>query len=121
MLEEIVVRERELASLTERLLAATPDSIHARVEETRRFVEEGISNLKELLNENAPLAKAELHRHLNSVVMIPSNHGKEWHYIAEGDWDLLGGDSSLASKRQRLNWRLEMVAGVGFEPTTSGL
>ena len=121
MLEEIAIRERELASLTDRLLAATPDSIHARVEETRRFVKEGISNLRELLNENAPLAKAELHRHLDSVVMTPSNHGKEWHYIAEGDWDLLGVDSSLASKRQPLNWRLEMVAGVGFEPTTSGL
>ena len=121
MLEQVSARERELASLTDRLLAASPDSIHARVEDTRRFVEEGISNLRELLNENAPLAKVELHRHLDSIVMTPSNHGKEWHYVAEGDWDLLGVDSSLASKRQPFNWRLEMVAGVGFEPTTSGL
>jgi len=23
--------------------------------------------------------------------MLPSNDSKGWHYVAEGDWDLLGG------------------------------
>ena len=26
----------------------------------------------------------------NEVRMFPSSEGKNWHYVAEGDWDLLG-------------------------------
>ncbi len=121
MLEQISIREREVSAITDRLLAATPNSMHARVEEVRRLMEEGILNLRNLLNENAPLAKAELHRHLDEIRMSPTNEGEGWHYVAEGDWDLLGTDSNLASRRQCLDWRLRMVAGVGFEPTASGL
>jgi hypothetical protein len=58
------------------------------------------------------LAKAELHRHLDEVRMAPSNEGKDWCYVATGDWDLLGVDSKLDSGRQSSDWRLEMVAGV---------
>jgi vacuolar-type H+-ATPase subunit I/STV1 len=121
MLEQIAAREREVAVITDRLLAASPGSIQMRVEEVRSFVEEGISNLRDLLNERAPLAKAELHRHLDEIRMSPSNDGKGWHYVAEGDWDLLGTDPDMVSERQLLDWRLEVVAGVGFEPTTFGL
>lgn len=121
MLEQISIRERELSAITERLLAATGDSIQARVEEVKTLVVEGISNLRELLNEKAPLAKTVLHRHLDEVRMSPANDGKSWHYRAEGNWDLLGTDSNLDSRRRSFDWRLEMVAGVGFEPTTFGL
>jgi site-specific DNA recombinase len=121
MLEQISVREREISAITERLLAATGDSIQARVEEVKTLVEEGISNLRDLLNENAPLAKTVLHRHLDNIRMSPANDGEGWHYVAEGNWDLLGSDSRLVSGRQPSDWRLEMVAGVGFEPTTFGL
>ncbi len=43
------------------------------------------------------------------------------HYIVEGDLDLRRTHLTLDSRRQLLDWRLEMVAGVGFEPTTFGL
>ena len=82
----------------------------------KEFVEEGISNLQDLLNEKAPLAKAELHRHLDKAQMTPSSDGKDWHYIAEGDWDLLGVDSGVASIRQPSDWPLEMVAGACNAP-----
>ena len=121
ILEEIVVREKEVRAITERLLSSTQDSIEARVEEVRVLVEESILNLRNLLNEKAPLAKTELHRHLDEVRMSPSNDGKGWHYVAEGDWDLLGADSKLATGRQFANWRPVMVAGVRFELTTFGL
>jgi hypothetical protein len=112
MLEQIAIREREVAAITDRLLAATPDSIQARVEEIRLLVEEGVANLRDLLNEKAPMAKAELHRHLDEIRMFPANDGKNWHYVAEGDWDLLGSDSDLVSGRQSSDWRPEMVAGA---------
>ena len=121
MLEQIAIREREVSAITDRLLSSTPDSMHARIEEARCIVEEGILNLRNLLNENATSAKAELRRHLDEVRMLRSSDGDGWHYVAEGNWDLLGTDSSLVSGRQPSGWRLEMVAGVGFEPTTSGL
>jgi hypothetical protein len=89
--------------------------------EVKELVEKGISNLRTLLNENVTLAKSELHRHLGEIRMIPANDGKNWNYDVEGTWDLLGSDSGLVSGRQSSDWRLEMVAGVGFEPTTSGL
>jgi hypothetical protein len=51
----------------------------------------------------------------------PSNDSKGWHYVAEGDWDLLGVDSGLVTGRQFIDWRPVMVAGVRFELTTFGL
>ena len=121
MLEQIAIREKEVAAITERLFAASSDSIQARVEEVRLMVEEGISNLRDLLNERAPMAKTVLHQHLDEIRMSPATEGKDWHYVAEGEWDLLGTDSRVATERQYFDWRPVMVAGVGFEPTTSGL
>jgi chromosome segregation ATPase len=121
IVEEIAVREREIASITDRLLASSPDSMEARMEDLKRFVEDGVQSLSKLLRENAPLAKQELHSHLLGVKMYPSEDGKGWCYIAEGMWDLLG-NAPLAPK----SWvpqvgRFEMVAGGGFEPPTFGL
>jgi hypothetical protein len=42
ILEEIVVREKEISGITDRLLSSTPDSIQSQVEEVRRLVEDGI-------------------------------------------------------------------------------
>ncbi len=121
IVEEIAVREREIASITDRLLASSPDSMEARIEDLKHFVEDGVSNLGKLLRENAPLAKQELHSHLLGVQMYPSEDGEGFCYIAEGAWDLLG-NAPLAPK----SWvpevgRFEMVAGGGFEPPTFGL
>ena len=121
MLEQVSIREKEVAFITDRLLASTPDSMQSRIEEVKLLVERGISDLRNLLNENPSLAKAELHRHLGEIRMIPANDGKNWNYDAEGEWDLLGTGSSVVSGRQSSDWRLEMVAGVRFELTTFGL
>jgi hypothetical protein len=77
------IREREVSAIIERLLSATGGSIQARVEEVKALVEDGISNLGELRNENAPLAKTVLHRHLDDIRMSPANDGESWHYVAE--------------------------------------
>ena len=46
--------------------------------------------------------------------MQAQSSGDKQYYEAEGEWNLLGsGDNE--------NRQMKVVAGVGFEPTTSGL
>src|SRR5208283_4328312 len=41
MVEEIVVREKEISAITDRLLSAAPDSIQSKIDGMSRFVSEG--------------------------------------------------------------------------------
>jgi len=86
-----------------------------------RFVSEGIEKLSEALNENSPLAKQELRRHLGAIRMFPTEDGEGWYYIAEGTWDLLGTDPYAPMFGVPADGRIRMVAGGGFEPPTFGL
>ena len=97
------------------------DRMDAHLDEIRRFVEKGIANLRGLLNRDPALAKSELQKHLSEIRMIPTEDPLDWHYVAEGTWNLLANDPGLVRTRQPSDWRIRMVAGVGFEPTTSGL
>jgi hypothetical protein len=57
----------------------------------RRFVENGISNLRTFLNRDPARAKAELQSHLREIRITPNRESKEeWHYVAEGSWNLVG-------------------------------
>ena len=57
--------------------------------------------------------------------MHPVGDGREWHYEAEGSWNLLGIDKNAPQEEQRAQdsaeGHLRMVAGAGFEPATFGL
>ena len=121
ILEEIATREKEISAITDRLFSASADSIEGHLGKVRQLVDEGIADLRTLLNENSAAVKAEMQRHLKEVRMFPSQDGNGWYYEAVGTWDLLGSGTGLVQRRQRDDWRLRMVAGVGFEPTTSGL
>ena len=88
--QEIAIREVELKGITNRLLSASATSIDGRLCEIRQFVEKGISDLRVLLNRDAGLAKRELHSHLSEIRMMPAEGREEWHYVAEGTWNLLG-------------------------------
>jgi site-specific DNA recombinase len=121
LLQQLAQHESEMHAITDQLLSTTPGSVEARIGEIREFVEAGITDMRDLLNRDVLLAKAELRKHLDEVRMIPTQGQEAWHYIAEGKWDLLGADSGLDRTRQPSDWRIRMVAGVGFEPTTSGL
>jgi site-specific DNA recombinase len=121
LLQQLAQNQREVDAITGRLLSATPGLIEERLAEIRAFVETGISDLRGLLSRDVMLAKAEMRKHLDEVRMIPTSGQKAWHYVAEGSWNLLGTNSNLDQTRQPSDWRIRMVAGVGFEPTTSGL
>jgi hypothetical protein len=64
-------------------------------------------------------AKAELQKHVTEIRMVPQLEGKKGHYIAEGEWNLLGGYGEGAGNPTGVHFR--MVAGEGFEPSTFGL
>ena len=90
LVQEIATREAELKGITTRLLSASATSIDGRLREIRQIVERGISDLRALLNQDAALAKNELHSHLSEIRMTPTEGREEWHYVAEGTWNLLG-------------------------------
>ena len=52
--------------------------------------EERLSDLRSQLNRDTALAKAELQKHVSEVRMTPTKDIEDWHYVAEGNWDLLG-------------------------------
>ncbi len=90
ILEEIATREKEISAITDRLFSASADSIEGHLGKVRQLVDEGIADLRTLLNENNAAVKAEMQRHLKEVRMFPSQGGNGWYYEAEGTWDLLG-------------------------------
>lgn len=90
LVQQLAKRERERDAITNRLLSTSENSLDSRLQEIRQFVTSGISDLRSLLGRDAVLAKAELHRHLSEIRMTPAEDGKNWHYVAEGSWNLLG-------------------------------
>jgi site-specific DNA recombinase len=90
LVHQVAIREGELKAITSKLRSASPASIDVRIRELRRFVENGISNLQSLLNGDPAIAKAELRCHLSEIRMTPKHGSKEWHYVAEGSWNLVG-------------------------------
>jgi signal transduction histidine kinase len=90
LVREVANREEELKMISGKPLSATPGSIETRLDSIRQFVEKGITDLRTLLNRDVAPAKAELQSHFIEVRMTPAEGNKEWHYVAEGNWSLLG-------------------------------
>jgi hypothetical protein len=103
VMDQIVKREREREEISSRLAAIGASAFEDRVEDLRKFVTSRLSSIQTLLAANPDQAKAELARHVTPLMMTPTSQG----YEVKGEWNLLGST--------------EVVAGVGFEPTTFGL
>ena len=119
LVKEINTRQQELDGITRQLLSAEPDSISAEIGHIRRFVSRQLADIRKLLNVDLQQARAALEKHVTSIRMVPQLEGDKGHYVAEGEWNLLGGygdeEGNPTTKRIRL------VAGEGFEPSTFGL
>jgi hypothetical protein len=96
LVEAINRREGELRDIAQRLLSAEPGSVSAQVADIRRFVSERLGNIRQLLNADVQRAKVELAKHVSRIEMRPQTEGKKGHYIAVGEWNLLGGSRGLA-------------------------
>jgi hypothetical protein len=119
LLSAIAEREAQVRDINEQLLASGPGSIEQDIRGIRRFVTEQLSNLRNLLYQDVPLAKAELPKHVEYIRMEPDPSGR--FCTVSGEWNLVGGFQSFKDPRPSQNARIRMVAGAGFEPATFGL
>jgi site-specific DNA recombinase len=119
LVKAINSREQELSEITRNLFEPEPDSVSAHMLRIRQFVSQRLGNIRELLYADVPRAKVELAKHVTGIEMVPRPEGKKGHYVAIGEWNLLGGlDEDLNDADTK---RVRMVAGEGFEPSTFGL
>jgi hypothetical protein len=121
LVEAISNREQELGEITQRLFAAQPDSVPNQVAAIRCFVTERLTSIRQLLNADVQRAKVELAKHVSGIRMLPQPEGKKGHYVATGEWNLLGGYVQGVGDQDGSEKRVRMVAGGGFEPPTFGL
>jgi DNA invertase Pin-like site-specific DNA recombinase len=120
LVDAINQREQELNEIRQKLLAGEDDSVSDQVARMRQFMTEHLSDIRQLLCADVQRARAELAKHIRAVHMQPQLNGKKGHYVATGDWDLLG-ERPVAGKNEATEMRVRMVAGGGFEPPTFGL
>jgi hypothetical protein len=108
-----------------KLLSTDSDSVSAEIRRIRQFVTGQLGDIRKLLHTDVLQAKLELEKHIKAIRMVPKTDGKKGHYVAEGEWNLLGGygsDANLAdphfclvagervvSKVLTLPFRLELV------------
>lgn len=76
----------------------------------REFVTERLGDIRQLLNADVRRAKAELAKHVSGIRMQPQQSGKKDHYIAVGEWNLLGGFPEAPASRPT-EMRIWLVAG----------
>jgi hypothetical protein len=93
--------------------------VSAEIGRIRQFVTGQLGDIRQLLTVDVQKAKAELEKHVTEIRMMPQIEGKKGHYVAEGEWNLLGGYGEEAGNPATK--RIRMVAGGGFEPPTFGL
>jgi site-specific DNA recombinase len=110
LIDAIAERERRLTEIRDSLPTG-PGAAQAQPKNMRAFVTEQIQDLSALLYVNPEKARLELSKHTREVRMVPDYTNGEPHYVATGEWNLLGGYEK----------RVRMVAGDGFEPPTFGL
>jgi site-specific DNA recombinase len=63
----IATKEREINSIHEKLLGPGPESFEARIRSIRQFAMSRLTDVRRLLQEDIPTAKAELRRHVQSI------------------------------------------------------
>ena len=85
---QLAEREKEIAAITDRLLASQPDSVRVKLKDLRGFVTSRLSDLRGLLNSDVMTAKTELSRHVKAIYLHP-DHSKRT-YTVSGTLDLLG-------------------------------
>jgi site-specific DNA recombinase len=123
LVQAINQREQELRQITDKLLASGPESVDARLEEIRIFVNNKLKDIRQLLSNTDfadPTAiRAELRKHVSEIRLTPRDGKPRGHYLAEGAWDLVGKEEGPAHNSAPVSIR--MVAGGGFEPPTFGL
>jgi DNA invertase Pin-like site-specific DNA recombinase len=109
-------RERELRTITEHLLGNERQAVAPQLSDLREFVTDRLTNIRALITSDVDRARAELTKHVTLITLQPQRD----HYVAEGDWNLLGKQPS-AAEREGGEKRVWMVAGAYFEAIHNAL
>jgi hypothetical protein len=84
-------REAELDQISSRKLESSSDFFRTKLRDAREFVISRLGDLRTLLSGDVARAKAELLKHVQRIDLTPVLAAGERFYLAEGEWDLLGG------------------------------
>ena len=121
LIEAINEREQQLRDLSDQLLAGGANSVDAHLSDIRNFIMGKMGNLRALLAGDPAPARKELLKHVSEIRMMPQvGHGKG-HYVAKGEWRLLGNEQDTLPALESAHREIRVVAGAGFEPATFGL
>ena len=121
LIRAIGEKERQLREIDRRLEVLNLPSQSNQPADITAFVTGRLARLNALLNSDVTQARAELMKHVTEIRLLPQNTETESYYVAVGEWNLLGTGAETDRARHPLGVRARLVAGVGFEPTTSGL
>lgn len=109
LIAEINRLEQEKSEITFQLLGTETNSVSAEIGRIRQFVTGQLGDIRQLLAVDVQKAKTELEKHVSEIRMVPQVEGKKGHYIAEGEWNLLGGYGEEAENSATK--RIRMVGG----------
>jgi site-specific DNA recombinase len=90
VMRQIADREQELSEITNRLLDSEAGSVHARVEEIRKFALSQLADLRQLVSDDVAdtlALKTELSKHVQAITVERDGN---WNVIAKGSWSLIG-------------------------------
>ena len=82
LIEAIDTLEQERREVTRQLLSTEPDSLSAEISRIRQFVSGQLGDLRSLIRTSVSKAKAELHKHISGIRMIPQDEGKKGHSVS---------------------------------------
>ena len=92
---EIVDRERQIRDIGSQIVSAKPESVRTKIQDTRKFVESSLKDIRQLLGSDPATAKTTLSRHMPKIVLKPTvkPDGRRVYQVSS-EWELL--DSGLA-------------------------
>ena len=121
LVHEISSKEKELGKITDQLLDSGSNSGQTNRAELRQFVHSHLADMRRISYVSVERARAQLARHVTRIEMRPVMLGRKGYYVAAGEWNFLGTAQETDRAPHLWGGGARMVAGVGFEPTTSGL
>jgi hypothetical protein len=120
--EAINEREKQLRELSDQLLAGGENSVEAYLTDIRNFILGKMGDLRALMAGDPAPARKELLKHVSEIRMMPQRVGDgKGHYVAKGEWRLLGNQQDALKALEPAYREIRVVAGGGFEPPTFGL
>ena len=111
LIEAINEREQQLRELSDQLLAGGANSVDAHLSDIRSFIIGKMGDLRALLAGDPAPARKELQKHVSEIRMMPHVGDGKGHYVAEGEWRLLGNERDTLPALESAHREIRVVAG----------